>query len=479
MGDTGCPVNVTPWRNDGGFAQYRCNESFFGDPSDPNHPLKMWTGYFVIIGLGVSFGVFTVLLVALEQYLFSTVVTSEYFNTAGRSVKTGLSASVIVSQWTWSATLLQSSNVAYRYGVSGPFWYAAGASCQVILFGMLAVLVKLRAPTSHTFLEIIQARWGRVAHTIFLCFGLATSIIVTSMLQLGGSSVVNALTGVNLDVASALIPIGVILYTLAGGLRATFVASYFNTAVIMLFLVTFSFVVFTQDKDIGSPNKMWELLQRAGRLQPVANNQEGSYLTFWSRDGVYFGLINIIGNFSTVFLDQSYWQSAIAATPSASWKGFLLGGMCWFAIPYLATSLGLSAVSLSLPITFDEAARGLVPPAAAGHFLGSAGSAAILVMTFLAVTSSGASEQIAVSSIVAYDIYRTHINPRCSGAQVIFVSRVVILVFGVLMGALGIALNHLEINLDYLYRLMGILIGSAVFPVAFSITWGRASGLGA
>jgi len=71
--DNGCPANVTPWRNDGGFAQYRCNESFFGDPDDPNHPLKMWTGYFVIIGLGVSFGVFTVLLVALEQYLFSTV----------------------------------------------------------------------------------------------------------------------------------------------------------------------------------------------------------------------------------------------------------------------------------------------------------------------------------------------------------------------------------------------------------------------
>lgn len=66
----------------------------------------------------------------------------------------------------------------------------------------------------------------------------------------------------------------------------------------------------------------------------------------------------------------------------------------------LATSLGLSAVALSLPVTTSEAARGLVPPAAAGHFLGSAGSAAVLVMTFLAVTSSGASEQIAVSSIV-------------------------------------------------------------------------------
>jgi Na+/proline symporter len=41
---------------------------------------------------------------------------------AGRMVKTGLTASVIVSMWTWAATLLQSSNVAWAYGVSGPFW---------------------------------------------------------------------------------------------------------------------------------------------------------------------------------------------------------------------------------------------------------------------------------------------------------------------------------------------------------------------
>ena len=49
--------------------------------------------------------------------LFST------YSTAGRMIKTGLTASVIVSQWTWAATLLQSSNVAWAYGVSGPFWY--------------------------------------------------------------------------------------------------------------------------------------------------------------------------------------------------------------------------------------------------------------------------------------------------------------------------------------------------------------------
>lgn len=53
-------------------------------------------------------------------------ITSEHFNTAGRSVRTGLIAAVVCSQWTWAATLLQSSNVAWQYGVSGPFWYGAG-----------------------------------------------------------------------------------------------------------------------------------------------------------------------------------------------------------------------------------------------------------------------------------------------------------------------------------------------------------------
>ncbi len=51
-----------------------------------------------------------------------------------------------MSKWTWAATLLQSSNVAFKFGVSGPFWYAAGATVQVLLFAVLAVEVKRKAP---------------------------------------------------------------------------------------------------------------------------------------------------------------------------------------------------------------------------------------------------------------------------------------------------------------------------------------------
>ena len=78
-------------------------------------------GYAIEIGFGLFFSVVTVALTYLEGKFAGTKLTSEHFNTAGRDVKTGLTASVIVSQWTWAATLLQSSNVAWQYGITGPF----------------------------------------------------------------------------------------------------------------------------------------------------------------------------------------------------------------------------------------------------------------------------------------------------------------------------------------------------------------------
>jgi Na+/proline symporter len=66
------------------------------------------------------------LLVRIETKWHGTKKTSEWFYTAGRSVKTGLIPSSLVSAWTWASTLLQSSSVAYQFGISGPFWYAAG-----------------------------------------------------------------------------------------------------------------------------------------------------------------------------------------------------------------------------------------------------------------------------------------------------------------------------------------------------------------
>ena len=59
---------------------------------------------------------------------------------------------------------------------------------------------------------------------------------------------------------------------------------------------------------------------------------------------------------------------------------------------------------------------GLVPPAAALFLLGRGGAILMVIMLFMAVTSSGSAELVAVSSLFTYDVYRTYINPNATGA---------------------------------------------------------------
>jgi Na+/proline symporter len=227
--------------------------------------------------------------------------------------------------------------------------YAAGATIQVLLFGVLAINLKKVAPSAHTVAEIVNARWGTRAHLTFLFFCFCANILVTSMLLLGGAATVEALTGMDYRLASFLIPWGVILYTASGGLQATFLASYIHTVIIFAVLITMIFLVYVK---FYSSDQIYEFLNATtsytddqcesifsdpltnitffekGKYAcgPVPGNDSGSYLTMISADGLMFGIINIVGNFGTVFVDQSYWQSAIAAKPSSAARGYLLGG---------------------------------------------------------------------------------------------------------------------------------------------------------
>ena len=177
----------------------------------------------------------------------------------------------------WQATLLQSSNVAYKFGVSGPFWYAAGATVQIILFAIVAIEIKRKCPAIHTMLEVVQIRWGTTAHLTFLFFGCLSSLIVTAMLILGGSATINALTGMNTYAASFLIPIAVVGYTAFGGLKGTYYASFTHTFIIYVALITFIWKVYGGPSDIASTDKMYDHLACASaRVKGIADYPSGT-----------------------------------------------------------------------------------------------------------------------------------------------------------------------------------------------------------
>ncbi|MCJ1360295.1 MAG: hypothetical protein MMC33_010300 [Icmadophila ericetorum] len=226
---------------------------------------------------------------------------------------------------------------------------------------------------------------------------------------------------------------------------------------------------------------MYQLLKEAGIKRPVAGNQDGSYVTLKSNFALIFGVIQLCSGSGTVFLDQAYWQRAIASRRTTAVRAYILGGLAWFAIPFgFSTTLGLSAVALAdhpgfptypNPLSASQITAGLASPFAASALLGKGGAVALLIVLFMAVTSCASAELIAVSSVLTFDIYKTYVKPNASPNQLIFISHAMICVFGLTMSAFACIWQAIGIDLGWLFLVMGLLIGGAVFPAAFAITW--------
>ena len=94
------------------------------------------------------------------------------------------------------------------------------------------------------------------------------------------------------------------MYTMFGGIKATFLTDWVHTVILLVIIFIFAFSAYATNADLGSPSKVYDLLVEVAKKHPVAGNAEGSYLTMRSQEGAIFFVINIVGNFGTVFCDN-------------------------------------------------------------------------------------------------------------------------------------------------------------------------------
>ena len=382
------------------------------------------------VSLGSAIGIFVLVGVVaaaiaqgfqmVRRYIYHDADNLDTAFDAGGKVSIGLTATTIVSQWTWSATLLQSSTVAAEFGISGPYFYAGGACIQIIIFSVLSIMLKTKAPGAKTFLQVIKARFGKRTHIVFCVFAFLTNIIIMCSLTVAGTAVLNALVkDLSVELAAMIIAAVIGGYTLIGGLGATFYVSYFNTAFIFILILMLVVEVFynpyeNPDNPFGGSYQLYEFITC---WEAPEGNRDYNYMTFYSTGGLVFGIVNIVGNFGTVFCDQAYWQSSVAAKPLQGVWGFIAGGLVWFSIPFtLATTMGLSYVGLSSAqnaslLSESDVSAGLTAPVVAQSLLGPLGEYSMLFLILMAVMSTGSAEIIAVASLIIYDVYQAYIQP--------------------------------------------------------------------
>ena len=178
-------------------------------------------------------------------------------------------------------------------------------------------------------------------------------------------------------------------------------------------------------------------------------------------------------------------QRAIASKPETSVRAYILGGIAWYGIPFgFATAMGLGCAALTSnprfptypnPLTAAQNGAGLSSPATAIALLGKGGAVLMLILLFMAVTSSTSAELIAVSSLLTFDVYKTYIKPDSTSAQLVRISHYGIILYALILAAFCSILNAVGLNLTWLLTILAIIVGGASIPVGLILLWKRMS----
>ncbi|EGW30630.1 urea transport protein [Spathaspora passalidarum NRRL Y-27907] len=462
------------------------------DEASPVNLLPQGAGYGVLLGVGAVFAAGMILTTfLLKKYLNENSNNTETFSVADRNVGTFLSASAVYSSWSWADELLWSCTMVYNYGIQASYYYGAGLAVQIAVMSCIGIHAKKKAPKAHTSLEIVELRYGKAAHILYLFLGLTNNLISCSSMILAASGAISIIAGNLHIVASAmLIPFGVLLYTIVGGLKATFLTDFVHSLILLTILCYLNTSVLTSEK-VGGLDSLYDMLVNfeATGARYIEGNYQGSMLTGKSSGALFFGLILTCGNFGLTVLDSSFWQKTFSASPRATVPAYLIAAFCIFANTWpLGAIIGSSSIVLEHTSAFPTYPRamtqyeidsGYVLPYVLKALLGNGAVGALLLVIYMAVTSTVSAQMISVSSILSFDIYKKYINPQARNKSMIRISHIGCVFFSFGSAGFSLMLHYVGVNMTWFGYFIPLLICPGVIPLIFTITWSKQSWLAA
>lgn len=441
--------------------------------------LNQSSGYGILVGVGALFAIGMILTTKLlEKYLHEDAKSTEVFMVANRSVGIPLLSSSVYSSWTWATELLWVCTMVYNYGIMASYWYSAGLAVQICLMALIGIEAKKKIPACHTSLEIVGLRYGKACHILYMFLSLTNNLLSCCSMIVGAAGAISIIAG-NLHIVAStmLIPFGVLLYTTVGGLKATFLTDFVHSFILLIILCYVDTSILSS-KEIGGLDGLYDLVIKHESDRYIEGNYNGSFLTGKSQGAIFFGIILTIGNFGLTVMDSSFWQKSFSANTRASLPGYLIAGIFIVANVWgLGSIVGLSSIVLEGTPTFptyprkmtaSEVSSGFVLPYTVKGLLGNGGVGAILLVVYLAVTSTVSAQMISVSSILSFDIYKKYINPDAQNHQMIRVSHFGVIFFGLFSAGFSVMLHYVGVDMTWLGYFYSMIICPGTYNLKFT-----------
>lgn len=400
---------------------------------------------------------FSVLWIALGWYWGRKASELDDYVLAGRRVGLALGTATAMATWVTSNTTMAAPQIALQMGVWGMLGYSLG-SVGLFMFAPLASRIRRLMPGGYTSGDFMRLRYGRLAWRIFLLISLFYSLGWLVSMGMAGGILIHALTGIPYHYGMTVILAICVGYTLLGGFRAVIGTDFIQALLILSGVVVIAFLAI---RTIGF-----------GDIHRTVAAQRPELLNLLMPASIMFLFNNLLFGVGEIFHSNVWWSRAFSFRQGVGFRAYALAGLLWAPIPIVAGFIALAVPALSLNVP----AADMVGPMVAAEILGTAGAVLVLIMVFSALSSSLDSLLAATSILVVEDIYRRHLKPDASAAQMRTATARIIMGLGILTWLL--CAPRIATLAELLY-FTGAFVASTIWPIAAGLFWRRANTSGA
>ena len=382
------------------------------------------------------------------------IETSDDFVTGGRSFPLPILIGTLLATWMGSGMVTGTANFIYTYGPVAGLIHLIGEPLGLLLVALF-LAKRAREKTSYTIPELIERKFGPVARVILaICIILSYVGIVSYQFEAGGY-ILNITTGMGVKAGTLLSAIIIIFLSVVGGLVSVAYTDAIGT------LIIFSAMI------IGLPIAIAQAGGLSGMISAIPAEQ-------LSLTGKLSGVQLLGYTLPTIFLvlgEQNLYQRfGSAKNAEESRKSGI--GLFWLGLLLDILVLGLVTPAIILypnlknPDTaFFQVAMGL--PEIVGAFM-LASSVALFITT-------ADSYLLSAGTNITYDFWARFINKNASDKEKLIVTRVSIVVLGILALIIGKFFPSILSMQMYAYSIYGAAITPAFLACLF---WDKATKAG-
>ena len=375
--------------------------------------------------------IYLLTLIALGAYKAKKIKTQSDFAVAGRTLTPWILLGTMLATWLGTGSVLGNAGKAYQTGLAALILPLGGVLGVVVL---TQIAGKVRAYEKFTVPEILGDRFGPTARTLsVIALVIAYMVIVSYQYNAGGAVIHTVLKDVLLDSSgSPLISIQtgtiiaatfIILYTMLAGLVSVAYTDVANGIIILI-----SFV-------IAIPIFLVKAGGFEGMTISFAEMGKNDHMNFW---GVYSGMdiINFcLPSFLLIMGDANMYQRFFASKDAKGAKSatktlivaVLIAEIMIIVAAWIASSMIPDAEVGKYVLIY--ASHEFLPP-----FIG-----AIMMTTIVGIIISTADSYLLVpTTTLMRDIYLNYFNKNADQAKIVFLSRVLVIVLGIIAYAVSL-----------------------------------------